>query len=95
MTTTHEKLNAIRDEVALTPPEQMPEDARGLVAGLQMLAGMSGIDVFDYIVPDDPAEADVLIDKLLDLAFHLRGDDLAPYRLPAGVQVTAFHGESA
>lgn len=78
--TTAEKVQAAIDELRQTPPEEMPADVRELIAGVQMLAGF-GVDPFSLILPADPADADVMLDKTLALLLQLRGDDLPPFRL--------------
>jgi hypothetical protein len=44
----------------------------------QLAEGM-GVDVWGAIMPDTPAEADVMVDGLLCLLLQLRGDDLPPF----------------
>lgn len=76
--TTAEKLAAVRDALFTTNPEEMPEEVRTFVAGVQMAAGM-GFDILELLVPDDPSDLDIMVDRAIALLLQLRGDDLPPF----------------
>lgn len=78
MATTWEKLNAVVDELRKTPPGEMAPEGRDLAELVQIAEGL-GVDVFSMLLPRSPAEADVMVDKLLSLLFAIRGDDLPPF----------------
>lgn len=78
MASTYEKMHALADELRTQAIGDTSEEMGGFVAVVQMAAGM-GIDVFAWIIPDDPAEADTFVDQLLALLLRVRGDDLPPF----------------
>lgn len=76
--TTAEKILAMRDYLVTIDPEDMPEEARNFAMNLQLIQGL-GFDVFDIVLPDDPEEVSVMIDKAIALLIDLRGDELPPF----------------
>lgn len=78
MATTHEKMMALSDQLKQTAIDDTSPETRPLVELVQIGAGF-GIDVFQWLVPSDPADADVFIDQLLALLFRVRGDDLPAF----------------
>ena len=79
--TTHEKIKAVAARLASLEPARIAPELAGLVEGAQILRGL-GIPVpnpLEFLLPDDPLEADELVDKLIALLFDLRGDDLPPF----------------
>lgn len=78
--TTLEKIRALVAEVRTMKPDDVTGQARGLVE-LSQIAAAFGIDPLDYLLPDSEAEADQLVDSLIALLFHVRGDDLPPFDL--------------
>ena len=80
MATTYEKMSVMRDELRTLAIEDTSSEMQPLVTFVQVAAGM-GIDVFDWLIPDDPADADSFVDGLLALFHRIRGDDLPPFDL--------------
>lgn len=78
MASTHEKMQALAVELRQQALEDTSDEAQGFVTLVQLAAGF-GIDVFEWIIPDDPADADVFLDQLLALLLRVRGDDLPPF----------------
>ena len=78
MASTHEKMQALAAELKEQALSDTSEETAGFVTLVQLAAGF-GIDVFDWIIPDDPAQADVFLDQLLALLMRVRGDDLPPF----------------
>lgn len=78
MATTIEKMKALSDELRDTAIEDTSPETRPLVELVQIAAGL-GIDVFAWLIPSDPADADVFIDQLIALLLRVRGDDLPPF----------------
>lgn len=79
--TTHEKVSALAGHLASADLAKLAPELGGLSEGMVILRGL-GINLpspLDFILPADPAEADVLIDKLIALLLELRGDDLPPF----------------
>jgi hypothetical protein len=76
--TTLEKMRALAAHLATIPRDQLAPEAFDLAELLQIVRGF-GFDPVGLLMPKSEAEADVLIDKLLALAFYLRGDDLPPF----------------
>jgi hypothetical protein len=76
--TTQQKIEGLIAAVSTLDPATCAPEVRGFVATIQMAAGF-GIDFFEVLRPDDPADADLLIDRCLILLFQLRGDDLPPF----------------
>jgi hypothetical protein len=80
MASTYEKMQAFAAELRTQALDETSEEMAGFLGFVQIAAGF-GIDVFDAILPDDPAQADLFIDQLLALLFRVRGDDLPPFDL--------------
>lgn len=78
MASTYEKMHAFAAELRTQALGDTGEDAGGFVAAIQIAAGF-GFDLFDALIPDDPASADVFLDQLLAMLVRLRGDDLPPF----------------
>lgn len=78
MATTREKMQALSAELRDTAIEDTSAETRPLVELIQISAGF-GVDVFNWLVPDNDADADVFIDQLIALLFRVRGDDLPPF----------------
>lgn len=104
--TTREKVLAVARELATLPPDRMPDDLRHALTNLQAARGLPVLgrmipdDPIRYavetILPDDPAECDVLIDRLIGLLLELRGDDLPPFdRGRYGESAAALRGWDA
>ncbi len=84
--TTHEKLAQLVETISNIRPDQLPDDIRELVSNFQAvrgLASLAGVAIpanpLAMVLPDDPADADILVDKLIALLFEIRGDDLPPF----------------
>lgn len=79
--TTQEKVRALVDSLTAADIGELAPDLRWVVEGISILRGLGIVPAnpIDFLLPDDPAEADVLIDKLIALLFELRGDDLPPF----------------
>jgi len=75
---TYEKMQAFAAELRTQAISDTSEEMSGFVELVQ-LAGAVGVDLFDYIIPDDPAHADMFVDQLLALFMRVRGDDLPPF----------------
>lgn len=93
MATTFEKMQALSAELRDTAAADMSPETRPLVELVQIGAGL-GLDVFSWLIPSDPAEADVFIDQLLALLFRVRGDDLPPFD-PDLYGEAALNGDAA
>lgn len=78
MATTLEKVDGLIGALLATPADQLDADGADIAELLQIADGL-GIDVVAFIRPKSPAEADVLVDKLICLLLALRGDDLPPF----------------
>ena len=78
--TTREKMLEVVRAIRAVDPKDAPGDTRGLVEALQM-AQAFGFDPAAYLIPDTDAEADLFVDKAIDLLLRLRGDDLPPFDL--------------
>lgn len=94
--TTYEKMLALRDELRTLAIEDTTTEMRPFVEGIQMAAGF-GLDIFDWLIPDDPADADGFVDGLLGLFVRMRGDDLPPFDIDRYGEVAAAEasGEAA
>lgn len=84
--TAREKLQTIVSSVLEAPPEQLPDDIRGLVNHLNTARGLAplvGIQIpenpLEAILPDADADLDVLIDKTIAFLIGLRSDELPAY----------------
>ncbi len=78
MPTTYEKMQALSAELRETAIDDTSSEMRPLVELIQVGAGL-GVDVFQWLIPGDPADCDVFIDQLIALLFRVRGDDLPPF----------------
>jgi len=79
--TTQEKVRALVDSLTAADIGELAPDLRWVFEGVNILRGLGVVpsNPIDFLLPDDPAEADVLVDKLIALLFELRGDDLPPF----------------
>jgi hypothetical protein len=77
---TLEKIQALVDEVRQMKPDEASDSSRGLVE-LAQLSAAFGFDPLAMLLPDSPAEADLLVDQLIAVLFQVRGDDLPPFDL--------------
>lgn len=77
---TLEKIRALVAEVQTMKPDDAADNARGLIE-LANLAAAFNFDIFDMLLPQTEAEADQLVDSLIALLFHVRGDDLPVFDL--------------
>lgn len=79
--TTQEKVRALASRLGAVDLAELAPDLAWVVEGIAILRGL-GIgpaDPIDFLLPSDPAETDILVDKLIALLFELRGDDLPPF----------------
>lgn len=79
--TTYEKVTALAEHIRTLNPAELAPELAPILEGAQILKGL-GIKIpnpLDFLLPADPAEADVAIDKMISLLFELRGDDLPPF----------------
>ena len=79
--TTPAKVRELANHLAAADLAKLAPELAGVKEGIVILRGL-GIDLpnpLDFILPSDPGEADVLIDKLIALLLELRGDDLPPF----------------
>lgn len=77
---TLDKINQLVAEVRKMNPREADESTRGLIEMLQIMTGL-GFDPLSMLLPDSPADADQMVDSLIALLFHVRGDDLPPFDL--------------
>jgi hypothetical protein len=78
---THEKVRALTTELGSIDLAALAPELRGVMEGRDILRGL-GISIpnpIDFLLPDDPDEADALVDKLIALLFELRGDELPAF----------------
>lgn len=80
MTTTLAKLQELIVELESTPPGEVIGRQRDVMELLQIARGF-GLDPVSFLIPETEAEADGMVDGLIVLLFHLRGDDLPPFDL--------------
>lgn len=78
MASTYEKMQALADELREQAISDTSEEMSGLLSLIQMAAALR-IDVFEWLIPDDPAQADLFVDQIIALMLRLRGDDLPPF----------------
>ena len=78
MATTLEKMQALAAEIRQQALDETSDEAAGFVTLIQLGAGF-GIDVFEWLIPNDEAEADLFVDELIALMLRVRGDDLPPF----------------
>lgn len=79
--TTQEKVRALAGRLGSLDFAELAPDLAWVVEGITILRGL-GIgpaDPLAFLLPSDPAETDVLIDKLIALLLELRGDELPPF----------------
>lgn len=79
--TTHEKVRALVEHVQTLDARTVAPEFADVIQGAQILRGL-GIKIpspLEFLLPADPAEADLLVDKLIGLLLELRGDDLPPF----------------
>lgn len=78
MASTYEKMQGLAAELREQAISDTSEEMSGLLSLVQMAAAVR-IDVFEWLLPDDPAQADVFVDQIIALMLRLRGDDLPPF----------------
>lgn len=79
--TTHEKIRALADRFSTVNLAELAPDLGWIAEGIRIMRGLgiAPADPLSFILPTDPAETDVLVDKLIALLLELRGDDLPPF----------------
>lgn len=80
--TTYEKLNHLVAALARVDPRTLAPEFGDLIEGFQIVRGLTGGRIpnpLTLVLPTDPADADLLVDKGLALLYALRGDDLPPF----------------
>lgn len=76
--TTAEKITAALAAFQTMPVTDLPPEVREVMDSVAILRGF-GFDPLSLLVPADPADADVAIDKAIAFLLELRGDDLPPF----------------
>jgi len=79
--TTQEKIRALADRFSGVNIGELAPDLAGIAEGVQILQGLGIVpaDLLGFILPDDPAETAIVIEKLTALLLEVRGDDLPPF----------------
>lgn len=78
--TTREKIRQLTEELSVMDRTDFSGPSAQL-AEMYMIVKGFGFDPIEAMIPQSDAEADQLVDQLLALLFHIRGDDLPPFDL--------------
>lgn len=91
--TTRGKLLALAEHLRTLPTDHASPESRGLVEMVQIAEGF-GLEVWEYVIPESDAEADLAVDQLIALLLNLRGDDLPPFDLERYGELVDDDGEA-
>jgi hypothetical protein len=78
---THEKIRAAVAELGAADLKTIAPDLAWIGEGASILRGLRILpaDPIAFLLPDDPDDVDVVLDKAIALFLELRGDDLPPF----------------
>lgn len=79
--TSHEKVQALVEAFSRLDPREVAPELAQVLEGVAIVRGL-GFPIpnpVEFLLPADPAETDILVDKIICLLLELRGDDLPPF----------------